>query len=116
MNRLERHLLNTAIGGVEPRLLLQSNTRVDTGRWLRRSRLWLCITDTDVVVLAASRRQYIQVYPIHDCQDSHFCHSTGELVITANEEREFNRLAMDPTDALDALGALTFNTTTESEK
>ena len=37
LSPLEREALKTAVGNQSPRLLLRSDTRVDTGRWLRRS-------------------------------------------------------------------------------
>ena len=106
MNRLERALLNAETNGEEPRLAVRSKTRIDAGRWWRRTRLWVCVTDHDVVVLAAARRRYIQRVPIPDCQGSHYCHTTGELVIEAGEDLRFNRLAMSPVDGLRVLEAL----------
>ena len=106
MNQLEREILNAQTGGVEPRLSVCSNTRIDTGRWWRQSPLWVCVTDSDVVVLAAARRHYIQRFPIAQCRDSHYCHTTGELVIEAGEDLRFSRLSMSPMDALRVLNML----------
>lgn len=106
MNKRERAILIAEIGDTEPRLALCSNTRIDTGRWWRRSRLWIVATDRHVVLLAAARRHYVERIPIEDCQQSHYCHTTGELVIKANKDLQFNRLAMAPTDALYVLDAI----------
>jgi hypothetical protein len=106
VNRLERKLLNAEIDGAQPRLAMRSKTRVDAGRWLWGTRLWICVTEEHVVVLAAARRHYIQRFPIVDCQGSHYCHTTGELVIEAGEDLQFSRLAMSPTDGLCVLDAL----------
>ena len=106
MNKRVRRILNAETGGAEPRLIVRSNTRIDAGRWCRRTPLWVCVTKEDVVVLAAARRHYIQRFPIADCQGSHYCHTTGELVIEAGEDLRFSRLAMSPTDALRVLDAL----------
>ena len=106
LNSRERDILNAEIGDVEPRIVVRSETRIDTGRWWSRSPLWVCVTEQDVVVLAATRRSYLQRFPIKFCRDSHYCHVTGELVIEAGEDLRFNRLAMSPTDALRVLESL----------
>jgi len=103
LNKLEQHILTTETNGAEPRLLICTNTRIDAGRWWRRTPLWICITHDDVIVLAAARRQYIQRFPIEDCLASHYCHTTGELVIEPGENIQFSRLAMSPGDALQVL-------------
>jgi hypothetical protein len=106
LNSLEHTALIEETNGAEPLLSVRSDTRVDTGRWWRRSRLWICVTKNDVVVLAAARRIYIQRFAIADCQGSHYCHTTGQLVIEAGEELRHSRLAMSPVDALDVLNAI----------
>ena len=115
MNELERVVLNAETGGAEARLSIRTNTRIDAGRWWRRTPLWVCITADDVVILAAARRQYIQRFPIVECQDSHYCHTTGELVIEAGEDLQFSRLAMSPVDALRVLDAIN-NTKVETRQ
>ncbi|MFT5522095.1 MAG: ribosomal protein L39E [Pirellulaceae bacterium] len=106
MNRRERALLNTETGGAQPRMEVRSKSRVDAGRWWWRTPLWICVMEEHVVVFAAARRHYIQRFPIVDCQGSHYCHTTGELVIEAGEDLQFSRLAMSPTDGLRVLDAL----------
>ena len=106
MNKLERKLLNTETGGAEPRLVLRTNTRIDTGRWWRRTPLWICVTDNHVVVFAAARRRYVQSIPIAQCQGSHYCHTTGKLVIEAGDELRFSRLVMSPAEGVRVLDAL----------
>ena len=106
MNRLERKILQAEIGDAQPRLTVRSATRVDAGRWWRRTPLWVCVTEKDIIVFAAARRRYLQRFPIADCQDSCYCHTTGELVIEAGEDLRFSRLAMSPTEGLRVLELL----------
>jgi hypothetical protein len=106
LNSRERAVLNAETGDADVLLAVRSRTRIDTGRWLWRTPLWLCVTDHDVVVLAAARRRYVQRVPITDCQGSHYCHTTGELVIEAGDDLRFRRLAMSPVDGLRVLQAL----------
>ena len=106
MNDIEKAVLDEVTGGIEPRLCLRTNTRVDAGRWWRRSPLWLCVTGDQLVVLAVARRHYVQYAPLSACAGSHYCHASGELVIEPVEELEFDHLAMSPADALRALSAM----------
>lgn len=106
LNALERAVFVAETDQSEPRLAVPSRTRIDTGRWWRRTRLWVCVTDRDVVVLAAGRRRYVERFAIADCRASHYCHTTGELVIHAAKGPRFNRLAMSPVDGLGVLHAI----------
>ena len=106
LNKLEDALLKSVIGDREPRLVLRSDTRIDAGRWWLRTPLWVCVTEEEVVVLAAARRQYLQRWCVAECRRSHYCHGTGELVIESAGDGECDRLAMSPTDALQVLEAI----------
>lgn len=106
MNALEHAVLMTETDGAKPRLSVRSATRVDAGRWWRRTPLWVCVTEHDVVVLAAARRRYVQRLPLSECQASHYCHTTGELVIEGSDDLQFSRLAMSPVDGLRVLDAI----------
>jgi len=106
LNALERAVFVAGTNQSEPRLAVPSQTRIDTGRWWRRTRLWVCVTDRDMVVLAAGRRRYIERFPIAECRASHYCHTTGELVIQADKGPRFNHLAMSPVDGLAVLHAI----------
>lgn len=98
--KLEAQLLRDEAGGSEPRLTLRTQTRVDTGRWLKRSRLWLCVIDDDVVLLAASKRRYFEKITLADCRDSYYSHPTGQLVLEPLEAARYKQIQMSPTDAL----------------
>jgi hypothetical protein len=106
LNKLEHAVLMDQTSGAESRLSVRSQTRVDAGRWWRRTRLWVCVTDHDVVVLAVARRRYVQRVSIAACQGSHYCNTTGELVIEGDEDLQFSRLAMSPAEGLSVLRAL----------
>jgi len=102
MTKLERELLDaTAMG--ELVFALRSDTRVDTGRWLGRSPLWLCVTDREIVLLAASKRRHAEGVPLADAGGSWYSHATGQLVIETEQALRFDHVAMSPTDALRVL-------------
>ena len=100
MNELERQLLQETTGGVEPQLAVRTRTRIDTGRWWWPTRAWLCVLVDELVVLAVSRRRYVGRAPLAECAATHYCHTTGELVIGPYEELEFSRLRVSPREAL----------------
>lgn len=98
--------MDEQIGTDPPRLLLRTGTRVDTGRWLGRSSLWLCLTDRDLVLLAVAKRRYVEKVPLADCRNARYCHASGRLVFEGLEGMRFNQIDMSPTDALNVLSLL----------
>ena len=107
MNELESALLKELTGGAEPKLLLRTRTRIDCGRWWRRTPVWLCITGSELILFAVARRRYTERVPLTDCLDSHYAHTTGELVIDPTESLRIKRLALTPREALNFLDFLT---------
>lgn len=103
MNPAERSVLAKAIGSQAPRLMLRSSTKVDTGRWWNPSRLWLCVHDQEILLLAASRREHLESIPLRECIKSHYCHTNGVLVLEPAEQLRFSRIALAPADALSVL-------------
>lgn len=107
MNGLESALLKELTGGAEPKLLLRTRTRIDAGRWWRRTPVWLCITANELILFAIARRRYTERVPLADCRASHYAHATGELVIDPTESLRIKRLSLTPREALGALDFLT---------
>jgi hypothetical protein len=107
MNELESALLEELTGGAEPKLLLRTRTRIDAGRWWRRTPVWLCITAHELILFAVARRRYADRVALAGCQASHYAHATGELVIDPAEKLRIKRLSLAPREALDILDFLT---------
>ncbi|MEJ6571986.1 MAG: hypothetical protein QNL01_03165 [Akkermansiaceae bacterium] len=103
MNNLEQQLLRDKAGAAAPRLQLRTKTRIDTGRWWRKTPLWLCVMEDELVLLSVSRRRYFERLPLAVSQATHYNHSTGELVIEPAESLQYNRCALSPRDALRVL-------------
>ena len=100
MPERERGLLKAAIGDQPVRLALRTESRIDTGRWLGRSRLWLCITEAELVLLTGSKREHVERAALADCNKSTYCHSSGRLLIAPAEHLRFRSIDLTPTDAL----------------
>ncbi len=103
MNPLEQRLLYEETGGVEPRMTVRSKTRIDTGRWWRPTPMWLCVMVDELVMLAVSRRRYVARLPLAECGATHYCHTTGELVVEPGEELTYSRFRVTPREALELL-------------
>lgn len=113
MNAREQQLLSEETGGAEPLLCVRSKTRIDAGRWWRRTPVWTCIVGDELILLAVARRRYVDRIAVTDCQASHYCHASGELVIETGGALRFKRLALSPREALHLLDVLNQNQKTE---
>ena len=100
MNELEQKLLREETGGAEPRLCIRSGTLVDTGRWWRRSPVWLCVTNNELIMLAVARRRFFARITLRDAGASRYHHSSGELVIEPGEALPLHKFKLTPADAL----------------
>jgi len=99
----ENAALCEAIGGAAPALLLRSDTRVDTGRWLGKSAVWVCLTDSAIVLVAASKRRYVQRMSLSECEQTEYCHTSGALHLHPSDQWRFNTIALPPVDGLKVL-------------
>ena len=106
MNPLEQQLLNETVGRAGTQLCLRTRTKVDTGRWWRRSPVWLCVSGDELLILAVARRRHLERIAIADCSESHYNHGTGELVVGPGESIHLNHFKMSPGDALTILKLL----------
>ena len=106
LSRHERELLHEQVRGQSPRLVLRTDTKVDTGRWWRRTRLYLCVLDDELLLFAASRRRYTQRVPLSACRPCRYCHTAGALSLGAGDDLRFRHLAMPPSEALRVLALI----------
>jgi len=107
MNDLESALLKELTGGAESMLLLRTRTRIDCGRWWRRTPVWLCISGHELILFAVARRRYTERVPLADCHGSDYMATTGELVIDSATALRMNRIKLTPREALNVIDKLT---------
>jgi hypothetical protein len=100
VNPLEQQLLQSETGTAQPRLCIRSGTLVDTGRWWRRSPVWLCATDSELIMLAVARRRFFARIALRDARASRYHHASGELVIDPGEALPLQRFKLSPAEAL----------------
>lgn len=103
MNPLEQQLLQSETGISEPRLCVRSDTKVDTGLWWRRSPIWLCITDDELIMLAVARRRLFARIALREIHASRYHHATGELVIEPGESLPLQHFKLPVQEALRVL-------------
>jgi hypothetical protein len=106
MNELESALLKELIGDAEPKFLLRTRSRIDAGRWWRKTPVWICITANELILFAVARRRYTERVQLTDCHASHYAHATGQLVIDPVETLRDKHLTLTPREALDVLDFL----------
>lgn len=106
MTPLESTLLSELTDGTEPRLLLRTRTRIDCGRWWRKTPVWLCITSTELILFAVARRRYTERAHLADCSASNYAASSGTLVINPTESLRIKHLSLTPREALNVLDHL----------
>jgi hypothetical protein len=107
MNQLEEALLDELTDGAEPVLQLRSSSRIDAGRWWRRTPVWICITESELILFAVARRRYVERVPRAECHDSHYLAFTGELVIDSAQTLRMKRIKLTPREALNVIDFLT---------
>ena len=106
MNELELQLLRETVGDDEPTLCLQSQAKIDAGRWWRKTPLWICVVGEQLVLLAVARRRYAEKIDIAECPDSYYNPATGELVIEPYEKLRYKRIKLSPRQAIQVLKIL----------
>lgn len=108
MTELEKQLLATELNQDEaqPRLMICSRMRIDAGLWWRKTRLWVCVMNSELILLAVARRRYIERISFSDLMQSRYSHESGELVFAPIETVRFPRITMSPRNALHVLNEI----------
>ena len=106
MNPGERRLLEEARGPDPLILVLLSETMVDVGQWIWKSRLWLGATPTDLLAVAVGRHPFLQRIPFRHIQESLYNHVTGELVLAPNRQFRLNRIQLAPLEGYQFLAQI----------
>lgn len=102
----ERKLFTELCGPEEVILLLLSESAVDVGHWIFKSRLWACATPTELVLFAAGRKPLIQKVPFQHIQESLYNHVTGELVLAPNRKFKLSQVRFSPVEGYQFLAQI----------
>ena len=110
MRRSERQLQDElCTDGPSPRggaSVFRTRTRVDTGGWLGKSRVRVCLTGDELVLFAAGRRPFVERIPVPSLGESFYNHVTGEVALAPAEGARVKRLRIRPVEGYALLGEL----------
>lgn len=103
MTPSERKLLEDVCGNEPVLVLFKSDSFVDTGGWLRRSRVWVGATAKELVLLAFGRKPFFQKTTFQVLRESLYNHVTGELVLAPAGELTLNSVKVPPLEGCQLL-------------
>ncbi|MBT3379208.1 MAG: hypothetical protein HN742_36945 [Lentisphaerae bacterium] len=86
--------------------LVASTTRVDTGRWLSGSTLWLGALATELLLFAAGTRAFCERIPFSYLRRSLYNHVTGELVLAPARDLTICKAELAPSEAYQLLAQI----------
>lgn len=79
-----------------PGLVMQTETRVDTGGWTGKPRLWLALCGEKLLVAADGRRPYLEQAARAGLGESCYCHVTGVLLLAPAHGMRARSLRIPP--------------------
>lgn len=106
MTLAEQKLLEDLCPNEQVLLLLKSDSRTDTGSWLRGGRVWVGATRKELVLLASGRKPLFQKTPFPVLRESLYNHVTGELILAPARELTLNRIKVPPLDGYQLLAQI----------
>ncbi len=99
----EKELLEKLRGGDGIFLVLKTGTRVDTGGWLRKRRVWAFVFSGELVLLAGGRKSYVEKVPFGRLGEARYNHVTGELVLAPADGMRVRSVKVSPLDGYQML-------------
>ena len=86
--------------------MFQSETRAEVGLWLIERRVWVVVTSTEVVLLAAGRRPLAQGIAFPHLHASLYNPVTGELVLAPDRGFRVGRVKLPPLESNQVLAQI----------
>lgn len=106
MSDAERRLFDNVVQGAPVMCLVQTSTKVDTGGWLKKAGVWAGATNSDLFMLAAGKKPFLDKIPFNELRKSIFNHVTGCLILAPGAELKISSLAMAPLDGYQLLAQI----------
>ena len=101
--RPEKELLEKHRGGDGIFLVVKTGTRVDTGGWLRKRRVWVFVFSGEFVLLAGGRKSYVEKIPFGRLGETRYNHVTGELVLAPADGMRVRKVRVSPLEGYQML-------------
>lgn len=80
--------------------LVRTRTRVDTGSWLGKSRVWAACCGEGLVLFAAGERPYAERIPAARLRESFYNHVTAEVALAPATGAGVRTLKVPPVEGL----------------
>jgi hypothetical protein len=106
MTPAERRLYGEVCGGEGVLAVLQSTTRTGVGLWLIERRVWVVVTRSEVILLAAGRRPLAQRVAFPHLYASLYNAVTGELVLAPDRGYRVGRIQLSPSEGNQVLAQI----------
>lgn len=99
-------LFNEVASGAPCFMLLSSQTKIDTGHWFRRSRVYAAVFANHIGLFAWGKRSWVESVSFRHLRQSLYNHVTGEVVFAPAHGLRVDRLRLAPLDGVQLLAQI----------
>jgi hypothetical protein len=92
----ERRLVEETLHDKTVYFFTHTASTVDVGHWLSAGVVWAAATDSEIVLMAAGRRPFVDWIPFDVLQSSIYNHVTGEVVFSPAPEVRMRAVRLSP--------------------
>jgi hypothetical protein len=86
--------------------LLLTETMAEVGLWMWKRRVWLCATDSALILFAEGRKPLAQRTPFVHIGESLYNHVIGELVLAPDRKYRLSHVRLQPKDGYQMLAQI----------
>ena len=103
----EQELLRSKLNReINPLLVMESHSKVDTGGWLGKRNIRAIVTSEELFLIALGKRPLFEHVRLEDCTDSRYNPSSGEMILAPATSLRNRELSLPPLEAMKLLKAL----------
>ena len=103
----EQELLRSKLDReINPVLIMESNSKVDTGGWLGKRNIRAIVTSEELFLIALGKRPLVEYAQLEDCTESRYNPSSGEMILAPATSLRNRELSLPPLEAMKLLKAL----------
>jgi hypothetical protein len=99
LSRGERSLVDGLVAGHPLFWFGPTRTRVDVGWWFRKARVWLGVSDTELLLLADGKNPFVEKAPLADLGEAQYNVITGELVLEPAPSLSLKKVVLSAIEA-----------------
>ena len=103
----EQELLRSKLDReINPVLIMESHSKVDTGGWLGKRNIRAIVTSEELFLIALGKRPLVEHAQLEDCTDSRYNPSSGEMILAPATSLRNRELSLPPLEAMKLMKAL----------